>query len=69
MTTENKFARLMRDTGPALFFMPAGLIMIVFALIMMNMKTDTFKKTTGTVTAGSKISEGYYFEQIRIIED
>ena len=24
---------------------------------------------TGTVTAGSKISEGYYFEQIRIIED
>jgi len=49
MTTENIFARLMRDTGPALFFIPAGLILIAFALIMMNMKTDTFKKTTGTV--------------------
>ncbi|MCR4621946.1 MAG: DUF3592 domain-containing protein [Clostridiales bacterium] len=51
MGIENKIARLSRNTGPARFFVPVGLILIVFALILMGFNHDNYELTTGTVTA------------------
>ena len=50
MAIENKFARIMRNTGPARFFIPAGIFMIIFGIIMAGFETDNFIETTGTVT-------------------
>ena len=35
MNIENKFARFMRNSGPARFFVPAGIILIVFGILGM----------------------------------
>lgn len=35
MVTENKFARIMRNTGPARFFVPMGIILIVVGILML----------------------------------
>ena len=51
MTFFNKYARIMRDSGPARFFVPAGLILIVFGVILFGMKTGNYVRTTGRVTA------------------
>lgn len=51
MNTENKFARIMRNTGPARFFIPAGIILIVFGVLMLGFKTDNFIETTAKITA------------------
>ncbi len=51
MNSENKFARFMRNTGPARVFIPAGIILIVFGIIMMGFKTDNYLETIGKVTS------------------
>ena len=51
MNTENKLARLSRNTGPARFFIPVGIILIVFGIILSGMRTDKFEQTVGTVTS------------------
>ena len=51
MTIENKIARLMRNTGPARFFVPVGLILIVFGIILFGFKSDNFVETTGRITS------------------
>ncbi|MBQ2111214.1 MAG: DUF3592 domain-containing protein [Clostridia bacterium] len=51
MNIENKFARFMRNTGPARFLIPAGLILIIFGLILIGFKTDNYAETVGKVTA------------------
>ena len=51
MNAENKFARIMRNTGPARFFIPVGIILIVFGVLMLGFKTDNFIETTGKITA------------------
>ena len=51
MTVENKFARFMRNTGPARFFIPLGIILIVFGIIMLGYNTENFKETTGKIVA------------------
>ena len=48
---ENKFARFMRNTGPARFFIPVGVILIVFGVILMGFKTDSYVQTTGKITS------------------
>ena len=48
---ENKFARLMRNTGPARFFIPVGIILIVFGIILLGFKTDSYLETVGKVTS------------------
>ncbi len=48
---ENKFARFMRNTGPARFFIPAGIILIVFGIIMMNFNTDSYLETVGRINS------------------
>ncbi|MBO7359479.1 MAG: DUF3592 domain-containing protein [Clostridia bacterium] len=50
MSIENKLARLMRDTGPARFFVPVGLILLIFGLILMGFNTGSYVETTGRVT-------------------
>jgi hypothetical protein len=50
MNAENKFARFMRNTGPARFLIPAGLILIIFGIILLGFKTDNYVETQGTVT-------------------
>ena len=47
---ESKFAQIMRNSGPARFFVPVGIILIVVGIILAGMKTDNYLKTTGTVT-------------------
>lgn len=46
----NKFARFMRNTGPARFLIPAGLILIIFGIILLGFKTDKYEETIGKVT-------------------
>ncbi len=47
----NRFAKLMRNTGPARFFVPVGIILIVFGIILMLFNSNDYLETTGTVTA------------------
>ena len=47
---ENKFARFLRNTGPARFFVPLGVILIIFGILMTVFKTDNYLETVGTVT-------------------
>ena len=51
MSFENKFARIMRNTGPARFFVPVGIILIVFGIFMLGFNTDEYVETTGKITA------------------
>ncbi len=50
MSFENKFARIMRNTGPARFFVPVGIVLIVFGIILLGFKTDTYLEATGKIT-------------------
>ena len=47
---ENKFARFMRNTGPARFFVPVGIVLIVFGIILLSFNTDSYLETVGKVT-------------------
>ena len=47
----NKYAKVMRNSGPARFFVPLGLILIIFGVILLGMKTGGYVRTTGIVTA------------------
>ncbi len=55
MGFENKFARLMRNTGPARFFVPAGVILIVFGIILMTMSSGNYVETTAKVTSVTEV--------------
>ena len=55
MGFENKFARFMRNTGPARFFIPAGLILIVFGILLLVMNSGNFVQTTAKVTAVTEV--------------
>ncbi|MBE6529314.1 MAG: DUF3592 domain-containing protein [Ruminococcaceae bacterium] len=46
MGFENKFARFMRNTGPARFFIPMGLILIIAGILLMVFSTGDFVETT-----------------------
>ncbi|MBR4655565.1 MAG: DUF3592 domain-containing protein [Oscillospiraceae bacterium] len=47
---ENKFARFLRNTGPARFFVPLGIILIVVGILLMTHNTDNYLETVGKVT-------------------
>ena len=49
MNFESKFARFLRNSGPARVLAPAGLILIIFGFIFNGMKADTYLETTGRV--------------------
>ena len=51
MNTENKLAKLMRNSGPARTFVPADIIILIFGILMLGMKSDTFEETVGYVTS------------------
>lgn len=56
----NKLARIMRDSGPARFFVPAGIILIVFAIVLFTFNTGKYVETTGKVVS---VTEGHYDEE------
>lgn len=47
---ENKFARFMRNTGPARFFVPLGVILIAVGIFLLTLNTDSYLETVGKVT-------------------
>lgn len=47
---ENKFARFLRNTGPARFFVPLGIILIVVGIFLMTRNTDNYLEAGGKVT-------------------
>ena len=48
---ENKFARFMRNSGPARFLIPLGIVLIVFGFLTRGFNTENFVETVGRVTA------------------
>lgn len=57
MNPENKFARFLRNSGPARILVPIGLILIVVGIILIGFKTDKYVKTVGKVVS---VTEGDY---------
>ena len=51
MNMESKLGRFMRNSGPARFFIPLGIVLIVFGVILFLFKTDNMVETVGKVTA------------------
>ena len=49
MGIENKSARFLRNTGPARFFVPLGVILIIAGIILLGFKTDNYVESTGTI--------------------
>ena len=47
----NKYSRFMRNTGPARFFLPVGIILIIIGILMSTMMSFNMKDTIGKVTA------------------
>ena len=63
---ENKFARFMRNTGPARFLVPLGIVLIVFGFLTRGFDTENFVETVGKVTAvetHTEITDGRQEEQ------
>ena len=40
----------MRSSGPARFFVPVGIVLIIFGVIMLGMNPDNYAQTTGKIT-------------------
>lgn len=47
---ENKLARIMRASGPLRFFLPIGIILIIFGAIMMGTTPKSYAMAQGTIT-------------------
>ena len=60
MGVENKFIQFMRNAGPAKFFIPFGIVLIVFGIVMSGFKTGDYVETVGKVTS---VIEGTYDEE------
>ncbi|MBO4356276.1 MAG: DUF3592 domain-containing protein [Clostridia bacterium] len=45
----NKLARFLRNTGPARFFLPLGVFLIVFGIIMLVTSPKEYSETTGII--------------------
>lgn len=63
MTLENRYARFMRNTGPARFFVPVGLILIIFGIILLTFNTSNYTETKGNVTDVVKLAHSDGEEQ------
>ena len=46
---ENKFARIMRNTGPARFFVPFGVLLVIVGIVLMVTTSGNYVETTGKV--------------------
>lgn len=58
MGFENKFARFMRNTGPARFFLPVGIILIVVGIVLFAFNAGgDYIETKGKVTAVETITD------------
>ena len=52
----NKFARFMRNTGPARFFLPLGIILIIFGVLLTVFKSDNYVETVGKVVSVEEVT-------------
>ena len=50
MSFENKLGRVMRDTGPARFLVPVGIILIIAGILFSFVNTKSYKEVEGVVT-------------------
>ena len=53
MSFENKFSRLMRNTGPARILIPIGIALLIFGIILVIFNSGDYIETTGTVLEDS----------------
>ena len=49
MSVENEVARVMRNSGPARFFVPAGIVLILFGILLFAFNTNNYIETSGLV--------------------
>ena len=49
MPVGNGFVRVIRNSGAARFFIPAGLVLLVFGIILLSMNTRGYVETTGRI--------------------
>ena len=54
MNLESKFGRTLRNLGPARFFVPLGLILILAGVLMICFRSGNYLETAGKVTAVSE---------------
>ncbi len=47
---ENKLARILRNTGPARFFLPISIALIIMGFLLLRMTPSKYAETQGTVT-------------------
>ena len=57
MSIENKVSGFMRNSGPARFFVPVGLILIIVGCVLFGFKSDNYEKATGTVTSVETVTD------------
>lgn len=57
---ENKFARIMRNSGPARFFVPVGIVLIILGIILLCLNTGKYEQTMGKITS---VTEGAYDDE------
>ncbi|MBQ6267404.1 MAG: DUF3592 domain-containing protein [Clostridia bacterium] len=50
-----KIAKFMRNTGPARFFIPLGVVLIIFGILSFGFNTDTYQETVGKITAVEEV--------------
>lgn len=60
MNFQNKFARFMRNTGPARFLVPVGLVLIIFGIILLGFNHNKYVETVGRITS---VSEGIFDDE------
>ena len=66
----NKFLTFMRESSTARFFIPAGLILIIFGIfvLVINMKNQNYIKTDSTVIDVKQTQEAYTDSEGNIVE-
>lgn len=57
----NKFSTILRESGPARFLIPAGVILLVFGIFMffVNKNNSNYIQTEATITKCELVSEAY----------
>ncbi|MBO4359445.1 MAG: DUF3592 domain-containing protein [Eubacteriaceae bacterium] len=60
MNTENRLARWLKNSGPARVFVPIGIALVVFGLLLVIMDTGNYELSTGRITSVVPASDGKY---------
>lgn len=63
MSFENKLGRFMRDSGPARFFVPLGVVLLIFSIFLFMFQSENYIETVGKITS---VTEGMEANQYDI---